>query len=134
MPQGCDLHEELVDLIRFEAAVEIRQFPGFVIVTPGDGGLTTWMLRNLDPANKMRPDVWIHCDDPVELIAVEIGRVPENKWRDFCAVIHISFMGGVALVSQRGTELERHSLRCIRNTCDDFFRNRKTTDGMKVIG
>jgi hypothetical protein len=129
---ACALHEELIDVIRFDAGPEIRKFAGLVTVTPGDGGLVTMLLGLRYPKERARPDVWIWNDSTGELIAVEVGHVPEDKWQGLYAVIHVSFMGGVALIDQRGTALEKFALRCIRDACDEFIKKRGTTAGMKV--
>jgi hypothetical protein len=108
-------HEDLVDRIRWRAAEYLQSFGyaleigGDFVMIPGDGGLAScgrWAAR---------PDVWVVSKLlTYGSIAVEVGRTSEpDKWRGVCPMIHVSFLGGVALFDGCGGAFETDVVRAI---------------------
>jgi hypothetical protein len=105
---GGELHEGIIDLIRFDVMrlLRLQGLSFHCVVDDGFMALLCQTTREGKKASKY-PDMLLMEDVPNgETILVEVGQYRPSKWGAETPVLHIGFNGCVSLVNGTGTAFE----------------------------
>ena len=113
-----DLHEDLVDVVRFDAR-NLLWKRGYsddaMSCMVGDGGLPpSWFVSGKNPP---RADVWMinRLKDAFQVIAIEVGQVKASKWHGIYTMIHVTYQHNVGIYDAQGTVFETAVVTAIKD-------------------
>lgn len=104
-PDGGPHHQELIDLVRFEAPRYIPHRLGIEYFVVADRNLMIRLFRQRGVKGSRIADVVFV--GPYGLLPVEIGRLQADKWHGICPCIHISFSHKVSVINAAGNPFEQ---------------------------